>query len=137
MAQRAALKPRLQDIMTRVTALTDKPAMELLPTLFVEFEDELIDIARESAQLPEDIEWNDLDWEDGAALVQAVWETSILRPDGGGMLGKLMGLAKIGATIVPKTGGLSQPTKSGVPTPSDSHSSPDVGEATQNGSGTH
>ncbi len=39
------------------------------------------------------LEWDDLDGEDLYTLAQAVWETSIQRPGGGGQLGKLLTMA--------------------------------------------
>ncbi|MGB5810114.1 MAG: hypothetical protein WBG86_06260 [Polyangiales bacterium] len=45
-----------------------------------------------------DLKWGDLWAEDLFSIAQAIWETSLLRPDGGGVLGKALGL--IGPSVL-------------------------------------
>lgn len=89
MAQRAELKPRLLALAERFLELQENPEQVDLVKLFDHAEDELVEVVRASVEMPEGLTWGELYLEDLPNLVQAVWETSVVRPDGGGIGGKL------------------------------------------------
>lgn len=92
MAQRAELKPRVIGLLDRLGTLDGKGLELNLATVFSEAEEELIEIARLSVELPDGVAFDQLLWEDLPIIVQAVWETSVARADGTGLLGKAAGL---------------------------------------------
>lgn len=60
--------------------------------------------------LPDGLKWTEIDYEDFLNLAQGVWETSILRPDGSGLLGKVVNLVASAATLRRSmSGGVSAP----------------------------
>lgn len=91
LAQREELRPLLADLILRVSKI-EKGAELRLERLFLEAESELFAIVRASVQLPDDMEWGALWWEDLPSLAQAVWQTSVVRGESGGLLGKVGGV---------------------------------------------
>ena len=55
-------------------------------------EDQVVLIVRDSVPLEtlSREEWDAMAWEDVPTLAQAIWELNVARPDGGGVLGKLL-----------------------------------------------
>lgn len=92
MAQRRELKPALTKLIERFVSMQGGVQNIDLAALFDQAEDELIAVARATAQLPPGLTWDELYWEDLPNIVQAIWETSIQRADGGGLMGKLSGV---------------------------------------------
>ncbi len=94
LAQRDELRPLLAGLLSRVQELTAQGKLETLSlhSLFLEAEAELFALVRASVVLPEGEEWGALWYEDLPILAQAVWETSVVRAGGGGLLGKLVGV---------------------------------------------
>lgn len=93
MAQRSELRPRVADLVARVMELRVNPMALDLAKLFVTAENEVAEIVRASVEMPEGLTWDELLWEDLPSLAQAVWEIAVVREDGGGLAGKLMGVA--------------------------------------------
>lgn len=93
MAKRAELKPALGAIIARVEDLRGDEGFSF-PKLLMEAEEELIQIAQVSVELPEGVTFDELLWEDLPNLVQAIWETNIITEAGGGLGGKLVSLLK-------------------------------------------
>ncbi len=102
MAQRRELKPFLADLITKVLTLDDlknRPKGAELAEIFMVAEDELMQVVQSTVanDLPKEVSWDDLYWEDLPILAQAIWDTSISRGANGGLAGKLAGaLAKVG-----------------------------------------
>lgn len=93
MAARAELKPLLVALLDRLSKLPEGASAFDLATLFAHAEDEVAAIVRATVQrelAAAGVSWDDLDWEDLLILAQAVWETSVVRPDGGGLGGKVV-----------------------------------------------
>lgn len=89
MAQRAELKPRIAALLAKVLELGgETPKKVDLAELFTLAETEVAEVVRASITMPDELTWDELSWEDLPVLAQAVWETSIARPDGGGLGGK-------------------------------------------------
>lgn len=99
MAQRHELRPRLIALLERVEKFPEEgpPSRWTLPKFFAHAEEELIDLAQYSAELPDGLVWGDLWWEDGASIVQAAWELNFVRVPSGGLVGKVA--SAIGAAI--------------------------------------
>ena len=107
MAQRSELRPLVIDLVTRFFEWQSKPTDVGLADILSNFEDQCAAIAEASvrSQLHEmNLVWDDLEWEDLPAIVQAVWQTSVVRPDGGGVGGKLLGLVQSLTGGQPATG---------------------------------
>ena len=96
MAQRAELRPRISELLMSLAKLEgglEGIAAGDLADLFVNAEDEITSIVRESItleQLPRE-DWGKMAWEDIPVLAQAVWELNVARPDGA--------LGKVGAGL--------------------------------------
>lgn len=136
MAQRAELKPRLSALLSRVQELEGDLTTLNLATLFNHAEEEIYHIVRASVVLPEGLTWDELDWEDLPSLAQAVWEISVVRMDGGGLAGKLVGVlvgAVQRAAVHAQLKSPPRSTKKSSPAPSSagSPSSPADGAPTQ------
>jgi hypothetical protein len=138
MAQRAELKPILLELLELLSGL-DKPNGELsLAAIFSEAEDEFTEIARLSVELPKDAVWDDLYWEDVPVIIQAVWETSLVRDNGTGLMGKVMGVlaTALTAAVQQAKDAQSNQSMSTSSKPVDSPSSPDAGGQPQTPSAT-
>ncbi len=106
MAQRAELRPKVAALLDRIEKQREGGLPTTLGALFELAEAEIADVVRASVELPEGVTWDDLFWpEDLVDLAQAVWETSIVRADGKGALGKLAGVLRIarGVSGAPRT----------------------------------
>ncbi len=96
MAQRAELRPRIAALLERFMGIdlgADITALgsALIP-LFIEAEDEVVAIVRESIPLAElsEKDWDKLGWTDDIPLLaQAIWELHFSAPEG--IVGKVMG----------------------------------------------
>lgn len=92
MKQRAELKPLLAAVFQRIQNSGMELAQITVAGLILEAEEELVDLARATVELPENVSFDDLHWEDLPSLIQAIWETSIVTNSGGGVAGKTIGL---------------------------------------------
>ena len=92
MKQRAELKPLLASVAERLTSEDLGMTSMTIAKAMLVAEEELFEIAKISAELPDDTTWDELYWEDLPNIVQAVWETSIVTIAGGGLAGKAIGL---------------------------------------------
>lgn len=63
-----------------------------LGSIVEKYEPDVLELVQRAVTLPDGVDWLSLDYEDFLCLAQAVWETSILRADGGGILGKVLSL---------------------------------------------
>ena len=86
MATRARVRPRLLALLDKVQGREEH--FETFAELYEFVEDEALAIAEVSAELPKGLEWDELDWEDGIPIVQAVWQVCVMRGEDGGILGK-------------------------------------------------
>lgn len=132
MAQRAELRPRVADVLDRIMQTQANPQAMNLAHLFVVAENEIAEIVRATVEMPEGLTWDQLLWEDLPTLAQAIWETSIVREDGGGLAGKVMGVvaqAMNSKQVLEAMSILPPPTGTNS---SASPSSPDVGAPTPN-----
>ena len=142
MATRRRLRPKVADLLDKIAGLgtLDSFLAKDLVTLFLEAEDEIVDVVRESIpieDLSEEVWDNEVCWgADATALAMAVWDLNFASPTTG-VLGKAgAGLATLLGTI-PPTG--SETKASPSPTPKTtttskraaSVSSLDVGGQTQ------
>lgn len=91
MADRAEMKPMVAAVLARVQGEGASGNLSLA-SIMVDAEEELVDIARATVELPKGVKWDDLLWEDLPSIVQAIWETSIVTNDGGGVAGKALAL---------------------------------------------
>lgn len=139
MAQRRLLRPLVEGVAKRISELRTK-AIEIhkmdpstFAVLFNEAEDEIYQIVKAT------LGWDDADmdalyWEDLPVLAQAILEICIIRADGGGMLGKLLGMLgrpaarSESAAGVPKSSPTSTPEKPSATKVELSPSSPEAGE---------
>lgn len=92
MKQRAELKPLLAAVFSRLQSPEASDSQLSIASIMLHAEDELVAIARATVELPPDVSWDDLLWEDLPAIIQAIWETSVVTPLGGGIAGKTIGL---------------------------------------------
>ena len=128
MRDRAELRPRLAKLFAKVAGMEGQSLNLGLAEVFMHAEEECAEIAKVSTDMPKDLEWDDLDWEDLAAIVQTVWAVNVIPPDGGGMVGK------VGSLLGPLLS--TRPTES-KPSGQDSVSSPDGGAPPQSDSSTN
>lgn len=91
MKDRAEFRPLLAAVLEKVAASPGSDVTNIAQ-VFLAAEDEMFEVARAAAELPDGLEWDDLGWPDGMSLVQAVWETNIMSVDGGGIMGKSLGM---------------------------------------------
>lgn len=89
-----AVRPIIVRILQGITAAGDQLD---LAEIVEKYEADVLEIVQRAvdlpaSDLPSTLNWSTLDYEDFLNLAQAVWETSILRADGGGILGKVLGL---------------------------------------------
>ncbi len=89
MSQRAELKPKLAKLLERVQAGSGDLS---LASVIVEAEEEIVEIAKATAEMPEGLTWDELLWEDLPSIAQAIWETSVVTLGGGGIAGKALAL---------------------------------------------
>ncbi len=143
MAQRAELKPILMRLLETLGGLDRKENQDLsLAAVFSEAEEEFMVLAEMSVELPSDVKWDELYWEDGPTIVQAVWETSLAREDGQGLMGKVMGVLGTALTSALQAQSAKSPAPQKSPSTSKnsnsaaSPSSPDGGAPTPNKSAT-
>ena len=122
MRDRAELRPRLAALFQKLVSIDGAKLDVGLAEVFIHAEDECAEIARASTSMPDGLEWDDLDWEDLAAIVSGVWFLNIVGPDGGGMVGK------VGSLLGPM---LSANQTESKPSGQDSVSSPDDGAPPQ------
>jgi hypothetical protein len=88
--------PLVSGLIDQYTAWTEKPEVFSIGEMVTRFHKEVGTICQHTcrAELAErEIEWGALWGEDLFGLAQAIWTTSIIRPGGGGVLGKAMQLA--------------------------------------------
>lgn len=147
MAQRAELKPILMRLLETLGSLDRPENKDLsLAAVFDAAEEEFMQLAEASVELPADVKWDELYWEDGPIIVQAVWETSLAREDGQGLMGKVMGVLGTALTSALQAQGArnqksqqSQKSQSTSKSSSsaDSPSSPGDGAPAPNESATH
>lgn len=130
MAQRAELRPRVADIIDRIMQLQMTPATVDLAQLFVHAENEIAEIVRASIELPDGLTWDQLLWEDLPSLAQAVWEIAIVRADGGGLAGKVMGVVAEALSSKTVLDALLTSQQPSATSSSDSPSLPDAGAPT-------
>ena len=148
MAQRAELKPKVLAVLDRIVGLQGGISGALssdLVQLFMEVEDEIVDVVRASISREElsDADWDAMDWSDAPDLAFGLWELNITGAGGimgkaGAALGAMFGNALI-AAAEQKVGGATTTESSTSPTPKSSMSlrpvgslsSPDDGEQTQ------
>jgi len=128
MRDRANLRPRLANLFSKISSMEGQALNLGLAEVFMHAEDECAAIAEASTSMPEGLEWDDLDWEDLAAIVQTVWTVNVITPDGGGMVGK------VGSLLGPL---LSTRQTESKPSGQDSASSPDGGAPLQSDSSTN
>lgn len=128
MRDRAELRPRLATLFAKIATLEGLALNLGLAEIFMHAEDECAEIAKVSTVMPEGLPWDELDWEDLAAIVQVVWTLNVMGPDGGGMAGK------VGSLLGPLLS--TSPTES-KPSGQDSVSSLDGGAPPQNDSSTN
>ena len=147
-AQRQELRPLVGAVIQRFAAVDGSPHLPPLDKLFLEAETEVLAVVQASVSLPAGVSWDAVWWEDVPSLAQAIWETSIVRPGGGGLAGKLSGVlarAFLGAVarLEQKRATAATPGQAAPATPSpaaetsrspDSPSSPGDGAATPSGS---
>ena len=86
-------------------------------------------IARLTAELPQGLSWDDLLWEDGASIIQAIFETSILTSGGEGLAGKIMGvfiplLEGVARQSLPKPNGKGSKSPASPSSPTDGGPTP-------------
>lgn len=91
LAQREELRPLIADLIVRISKI-EKGAELSLERLFLDAEAELLAIVKASVRLPAGLAWGALWWEDVPTLAQAVWQTSVVRGESGGLLGKVAGV---------------------------------------------
>lgn len=130
------LKPLLVEALQAILGEGPDLSEELdLANLMERFGPQFEMAVRTIVRLPDGLEWDDIDAEDYLVLIQAVWETSILRPDGGGLLGKVVSLGAIASrlrapsSMAPSDRGSEQPeanptqrdSTAGNPVPPTSH----------------
>lgn len=122
-------RPALVDILT---AVADSKMNIDLVQIVDQHESSVMAICQSAVTLPEGVTWETLDYEDFLNIVQAIWETSILRPDGGGLLGKIVNLAVRAKQVREQQSSQLSETRSG----SDSEPStqpPSIEPSSQNG----
>ena len=93
MDQQDEMFPLVVSLVEQYVAWQGTPDKLSVSVLVLQFKDEIQEICRHTvrADLEEiDLKWSGLDGEDLWGIAQAIWNTSISRPGGGGMLGKLM-----------------------------------------------
>lgn len=93
--------PLVSELIDRYSAWSDKPETFSLGALVMHFQREIGAICERSIReelVAKNLEWRKLWGEDLYVIAQAVWNTSISRPDGGGHMGKAMAL--LGPTIL-------------------------------------
>jgi hypothetical protein len=88
MRDRAELKPRIVRVLEKITGRNGEMTLDLASMMLVA-EEEIYEIAKVSAVLPDGKEFDDMDLNDLVDIAQAVWVTNILGPEGGGLMGKL------------------------------------------------
>ena len=149
MAQRADLKPLIESLLDRVANLNNSGEEEgVLPLgrLFLEAEDDLMEIAQQSIELPPGTGFDDLLWEDLPNIIQGVWSQNLVSPDGSGIGGKVMSVlaeTMVGALATnssqnqSETGDLSTGKSTSSDSSKDSPSSLDAGEVPPTASATH
>ena len=128
MRDRSELRPRLASLFAKIAGMEGMALNLGLAEVFMHAEDECAAIAQASTSMPEDLPWDDLDWEDLAAIVQAVWTLNVAGPEGQGMVGK------VGSLLGPL---LSMKGSESKPSGLASVSSPDDGEAPRSDSSTN
>lgn len=140
MAQRRELRPTLEQMIRE--APDSAVGTELLRWFMAEGQDHLETIVKGSITdwtchgdgcAAHELTWDELLVEDLFILSQAVWETTFLREDGGGIVGKAVGAV---AGLMQLAKGRVAPSTGTAPKPPGSPSSPDAGAAPPNGSGT-
>jgi hypothetical protein len=154
MAQRAQIRPALSQLLGHLSLLEGGLAaigQQGLIELFLTAEEQVVDLCRATvANQINDEQWDELAWEDLPVIAQAIWELNVVRPDGGGLLGKMAaGLGRVTAGAMaagarqqkPSNGADSNPPNlTSIPMepskttskPTDSPSSVDGGMATPN-----
>jgi len=132
MAQRSYLRPKLLTLIERAGGT--KSTTVSIGALFEQFEQELMEIAQHSVQMPDGVKWDDLYWEDLPILLQAIWEVCVVREGDKGLMGKLASALgrHLGALLAqnslktlmssPESSAVGSPSSpaGGAPTPSDS-----------------
>ena len=95
------MRKRITDLVTKIQASTDSVDLFSLAGLLEHCETEVIQIVRDTIE--KDDAWMEghLLYEDLITLAQAVISVCIARPDGGGVLGKLLGTAQMVGLTVP------------------------------------
>ena len=89
MRDRASLRPRIALLFEKLVGMQEKVGLDVgLADVFMHAEEECAEIARASTSMPDGLEWDELNWEDLASIVQVVWLVNVVSPDGGGMMGK-------------------------------------------------
>ena len=102
MAQQDELLPLVAGLLDQYTEWQSKPQVFTLGSLVLKFYAEVREICERSVReelVARDLKWDELHGEDLYGIAQAVWETSISRPGGGGVLGK--GIALLGPMLGP------------------------------------
>jgi hypothetical protein len=105
MAQRAELRPKVAALLDRIETERLTQGTATFAKLLTVAEAEIAEVVRASVELPPGVAWDDLLWpEDLITLGQAVWETSVVRKDGTGAAGKVIGVLRgiAGASGAPK-----------------------------------
>jgi hypothetical protein len=126
MAQRAELRPKVTDLLGELAKLEGGTLANLgLADLFMAMEDQVVMLVRASVPLDQlsAEEWDAMAWEDVPTLAQAIWELNVARPDGGGILGKLLA-SGLGSTAAARLGGAAAGAGGNGSSPSPSPTAP-------------
>lgn len=102
MEQHDEIFPLVADLLETYVAWQDKPETFTLGAVLLRFSAECQRICEATVReelVRQDLKWGDLWGEDLFGLAQAIWNTSIIRPGGGGLLGK--GLGILGPMLLP------------------------------------
>ncbi len=93
MAQRVKIRPVLGALLGHLSLLDGgfaKLGNAGLVDLFLVAEEQIAAICRASlGDLVTEAEWDEMAWEELPVIAQALWSLNVVRPDGGGVLGKL------------------------------------------------
>lgn len=89
------IKPTIIEIIEEFFSVGEDISSEQGTSMFKKWEPVLVDIIRDVVELPDDLKWEDLDYEDILECAKTIWTVSLMRPDGGGILGKLLRLSAV------------------------------------------
>lgn len=133
MAQRAELAPRVAALFKKILEFDKNPRGVDLEALFLVAEDEIAEIVRASIEIPEEVKWAQLWYEDLPGMARAVWKICVNREDGGGIAGKMVSVLGDGFVAVARK--LFPPQMQRAESFGDSPSSPSGGEPPPSTSG--